>query len=82
MPRSLRWRKGALCRWVVMGLPGPSRLCQVAQDGCEMEEIPLLETLLRLSRKLRSYRGSGRGRAAAMLGAGQAALVKGNQFPL
>lgn len=53
--RSLWWAKGALCRWVVIGLPGPSWLCQVAQDGCEMEEILLLEVLLRLSEKLRSY---------------------------
>lgn len=29
-------RKGALCRWVVIGLPGPFRQCQIARDGCEM----------------------------------------------
>lgn len=77
MPRSLGWRKGALYRWVVISLPGPPRLCQVAQDGCEMEEFPLLQMLLRLSKKLRS----GCGRAVSVLGAGPAALLKGNQFP-
>lgn len=76
------WRKGALCRWVAVGLPGLSWLCQVAQDGCGMEEIPLLKMLLRLSEKLRSFCSWGCGRAASMLSAGQAALVKGNQFPL
>lgn len=61
-PCTFGCRKGALCRWVVIGLPGPFRQCQIARDGCEMEEIPLLEMLLRLSKKLRSFRSSGCGR--------------------
>lgn len=82
VPRSLWWRKGALCRWVVTGVPGPSWLCQIVQGGCELEGIPLLVMLLTLSEKLRSDSGSGCGRAASALSTGQAALVKGNQFPL